>query len=457
MSAGAIAAVSLCVLVCAASLLLPWVGFVGYSSFAILAPQWVWRESLANAELQKFISAMTVIGFVLTGCRSQKLPRGVKWSMFFYSLYVLLVVGGAQLHVNPVNPQKTAMFVDITWKIWLMCMIGIMLINTEKKLAILLSCLVVVGSWNAWELNMRYLRQGFIRVNEFYFAGLDNNLYSISTVPMMSITLAYFFSTTLPWRQLVSAFVLSLQIHQVMILESRGTMLGVLLSGAFAVYFMPKNPRTIAAVVAVGIVGAVLAGPPVIREFTTIFSKGEELDSSASSRFQVWKAGAGIMMDNPITGVGPWAGEAYTPQYIPGYAERRNYKALHNLFFEVGTGMGIPGIASYMAFFAIPWFMHFRLWRQRRHRFSRVLSVANMAALAGIPGYWLASMFSSGALVESSYVMVVAACAALAIAHAQRDEEVAQEALEEEAIWQDEEFDAYQDGARRGEPLVVTR
>ena len=163
------------------------------------------------------------------------------------------------------------------------------------------------------------------------------------------------------------------------------------------------------------------------------------------------------MMDNPITGVGPWAGEAYTPQYIPGYAERRNFKALHNLFFEVGTGMGVPGIASYMMFFAIPWYMHFRLWRQRRHRLSRVMSVANIGALAGIPGYWLASMFSSGALVESSYVMVVAACAALAIAHVQRDEEVAREALEEEATWQDEEFDAYEGGAHRGEPLVVTR
>jgi O-antigen ligase len=437
---------------------MPWVGFVGYSTCAVLAPQWVWKASLGEAELQKFLSAMTVVGFLLTGCRSQKLPRGVKWAMAFYSLYVFLVVFGAQLHSNPVNPQKTIMFVDITWKIWMMCMIGIMLINSERKLSILLTCMVVVTSWNAWELNLKYLRQGFIRVNEFSFAGLDNNLYSISTMPVICISIAYFFSANLPWRQFLVAFFLAMQIHQIMILESRGTMLGVLLCGAFAVYFMPKNPRTIAATIAIGIVGAVLAGPPVIKEFSSIFESKEKQDTSASSRYTLWRAGTEIMLENPITGVGPWAGEAYVPKHIPGYKERRNYKALHNLFFEIGTGMGVPGVGAYLLFFAIPWFMHLKLWRLHRQEMSELMTVCNLAALAGIPGYWLASMFSSGALIETSYLMVVSACASLAIFQTQLQKE-AQDKLEADDAdeMEDDEFaelDSYSD---RNERVAVAR
>ncbi len=39
MSSGAIAVVLLTILVCTTSIVMPWVGFVGYAGFAILAPR----------------------------------------------------------------------------------------------------------------------------------------------------------------------------------------------------------------------------------------------------------------------------------------------------------------------------------------------------------------------------------------------------------------------------------
>jgi O-antigen ligase len=412
MALGPIVILCVCAFVCVSALIQVWIGFVGYAGFALLAPQYTWKEALGESELQKFISAATVIGFVLTGLRSQRLPKAVKWTMLCYTAYIGLVFLGSGIDVNP---EKTARFVDISWKIWLMSMIGIMVIDSEKKLAILMGVLLACTAWPAWELNMRYLRQGFIRVNEFFFAGLDNNLYSISTLPIACITLAFLLlSKSLLWQGAAS-FVLALQMHQIMILQSRGTMLGMLASGGIAVYFMPKNPRTIALVALAVLGGSILAGPSVIEEFATIFQSREQLDNSASSRYKVWTAGAKIMIDYPITGVGPWCGEVYVPRYYEGYAERRNYKALHNLFFEVGTGFGVPGVTIYLAIFAIPWFMNLRLWMHHRGGMSPTLLAGNLAVLAGIPGYWLASMFSSGALIESPYLMVVIACATGAI------------------------------------------
>lgn len=408
MSLGPIVILCLCAFVCVAAIVQAWIGFVGYAGFALLAPQWTWRESLGGTEFQKFISVATVIGVALTGFRCKRLPRAVKWAMFFYAAYLLLVFLGSGITTNPV---RTAKYVDISWKIWLMSMIGIMVIDAEKKLAVLMGTMVVCTGWNAWELNLRYLRQGFIRVTEFLFVGLDNNLYSISTLPVACVTLGGLLVSKSNLWQGVAAFVLALQMHQIMILQSRGTMLGMLLSCLLAVYFMPKNPRTITLVVMATILGAILAGPPVVKEFGSIFAGKQEIDNSASSRYQVWKAGARIMMDYPLTGVGPWCGEIYVPRYYEGYSESRKYKALHNLFFEVGTGFGFPGVAVYMLIFFIPWYMNWVLWRRYRERFSPTIRIGNLAVLAGIPGYWFASMFSSGALVESPYLMVVIACA----------------------------------------------
>ena len=41
--------------------------------------------------------------------------------------------------------------------------------------------------------------------------------------------------------------------------------------------------------------------------------------------------------------------------------------------------------------------------------------MANLAVLAGVPGYWAASMFSAGALLEPSYLLVAFGLAALNI------------------------------------------
>jgi hypothetical protein len=52
------------------------------------------------------------------------------------------------------------------------------------------------------------------------------------------------------------------------------------------------------------------------------------------------------------------------------------------------------------------------------------MRAVNLAVLCGIPGYWAASMFSSGALIESPYVLVMLGCTSLSIFQAEdRDEE----------------------------------
>ena len=136
----------------------------------------------------------------------------------------------------------------------------------------------------------------------------------------------------------------------------------------------------------------------------------EERDSSAESRFYLWQAGLRITQDYPILGVGPNATRKLVP--LPQYYEGglpQSSKALHNLFFDISTGMGVPGLLMFSGFLFLP------IWHCYRHRrtVDDDLRLPCLAVMAGIPGYAVASMFSSGVLFETGYILPVVgyACA----------------------------------------------
>jgi O-antigen ligase len=397
------------------ALLNPWIGFVGYAGFAVLCPTWNWRWGLPELDYQKYLAGATVLGFAFTGMRTQKLPQSVKLAISALLLYLAIAWISSFQSMNPI---KSAVYLDISWKICLMGCVGIWLVDTPKKLYWFLWTLVLCQGWNAYNINELYFERGFINVYGFLWNFLDNNTYSISSLPIAAIAFALLM-TMKDWRlRALAGLIFVLQMHQIMILQSRGTMLGGILLVALGVLFMPKN-RTSVTMISVGLsLGIMLAGPSVMEEFNSSFKAEGELDSSAESRFSLWKAGAAIMADYPLLGVGPWAGEVMVPKYYEGDVRDitgSSFKALHNLFFEVGTGVGVPGLIMYLLFFFIPWTVHFQLWLKERDRMEPWLRVSNLSVLCGLPGYWAASMFSSGALIEAPYLLIVLGCASLAM------------------------------------------
>jgi O-antigen ligase len=238
---------------------------------------------------------------------------------------------------------------------------------------------------------------------------LDNNGYSILTIPVLAIALSIALCQGNLKLRAVSGLIAVLEMHQLMMMESRGSMIGAVFLAVLAVFFIPKTKQSIALILAGVVVVGVLAGPPVLKEFMSSFAEEEELDSSAESRFYLWKAGIRIMLDHPVIGVGPNASRFYVPRYYEG-GKVEDEKALHNIFFEVGCENGIPGLCIFFTLYALPWLYVFL----NRHHFLKLSQKWTpslcIAVLAGIPGYLLASMFSSGSLIESSYVLPIIAC-----------------------------------------------
>ena len=409
MTAGTLAILMLFAFITVSALTQTWKGCAGYGLWAVLCPTWNWRWSLPSFGYQKYIAGATLVGFLLSGMRRQKLTRSGTIAILGLCTYLVLSFAAAQQSINPV---KAAQYMDVTWKMVLMAVIACWTIDDARKLVIFCWALCIAQGWNAVNINQLYYQYG-INVNYFTWNYLDNNVYSISSVPPMAVSFALMLYAPRRWMMCLASVIFILQMHQLMILQSRGTMIGAIALVLFGVFFMKKNRRTIGLIGGGVLAAAVLAGPSVVKEFSSAFAEEGERDSSADSRFKLWSAGAKIMVDYPLLGVGPWAGERYVHRYYDGGTGKN--KALHNLFFEVGTGSGIPALIGYLAYFLAPFLGHFYLWRRHRGRFPEWMRICNLVVLAGIPGYFVASMFSSGALLESPYLLVAIGIASLAV------------------------------------------
>jgi O-antigen ligase len=377
---------------------------VGFYGFLLLEPEWNWRWSLPpDVPYQQYVFAATCAGFVLNLGSVQRLSRKSKYGL--WAIIGFLSIAWLSSH-RSVDPISTDFFMDIVWKQFLVLGLGIVLLDSPQKIKTLMVVVVLAQGYNAFQINLDYFQTGVSRFaySKWGVSGADNNGYSIITIPLLAITLSLAMFEARLWVKGVFLAVGMLQIHQFMLLESRGGMLAGIAMIALLVWKMPRRNGNIPIAVACGLLAAALAGPSVISEFQSAFADEGERDSSAESRFYLWRAGWRITWDHPILGVGPNAARVLVPQpqYYDGGLDTEN-KALHNLFFDVSTGTGVPGFTLYFGLLLLPFVIAAKTYDQD----DTDLGAPRLAVAVGIPGYLIASMFSSGLLFESCYVLVM--------------------------------------------------
>jgi O-antigen ligase len=398
------------IVICGIAIFKPIFGTVGFYFFALLDPVWNWRWVLSkDLGIQKWLFFATLIGVLIQwGTLGKTSKIGHRCILLLIAFWCIAFTSGQLTSF----PEASVWYNEILSRVFAIAGLGILTV-TNPRHAFWLGLACVLGQgYNTLEINREYFQMGFCRyayVANWGYKGLDNNGYSILTVPVLAIALSIALCPGDLKLRAVTGLIGVLEMHQLMMMESRGSMIGAVFFGALAVFFIPKTKQSIALILAGVVVAGTLAGPPVVKEFMSSFAGKEQLDTSAESRFYLWKAGTRIMLDHPWIGVGPNASRYYVPRYYEG-GNVGDVKALHNLFFEVGCENGIPGLCIFLTFYALPWLYVF----QNRHHFLKMgqkwTPSLCIAVLAGIPGYVLASMFSSGSLIESSYVLPIIAC-----------------------------------------------
>jgi len=396
--------------VCLAALTRPAWGVVGFYAFLLLDPGWNWRWALpVGFTYQKYIIYSLFAGFVISGFAVKRQSPQTKIGLAcLIGFTVWCFLSGMQT----IHQPSTDFFLSYLWKVSLVTCLAILSIRNASQVRYLLAAASITQGYNAFQINLDYFQTAFTRYaySKWGSYGVDNNGYSIITVPILAISISLALTEKNKWTKALFFGIAILQAHQIMLMASRGCMLASLGVGAIAVFYMPRTRENIftVAVAAVATIG--LAGPSVVEEFSSAFVQGEELDSSAQSRFLLWKAGSRITMDYPLLGTGPNAARRLVPlrQYYDGGLDTDN-KALHNLFFDISTGMGIPGLLMFSGFLFVP----LRYCYKTKKNIDEELDLPYLAVLTGIPGYLVASMFSSGILFESGYLLpIVGYCCA---------------------------------------------
>ncbi len=392
----------------------PWIGIVIFFVFATLEPTWNWRWAIDTTfPYQKYLAFSTLLGFSLSGFKFLPFNSYPRYAAFALIGFLALAFLAAQFTINA---EFTRRYMDVLWKVVAMNLLVLLVIDDRRKLWILMWAIVLSQGYNAYQINMDYFQVGYSRyARRDWGTKGDNNVYSIFTIPVMGLACGLAVYSEKMWQKALAVVVFVFQAHQIMLLDSRGSMIGALGLVVTFLIFMPKNFKIIATVASTTIIVAALAGPSVMQEFSSSFKASGERDSSAEGRFDLWKAGAAITADYPLLGVGPYAGQFLVPQYYTG-SDRKENKGLHNLFFEISTGCGLPAAVLYVAFFFLLWMgCLLARYRFKQDLFSPEVNAAFLAVKCGIPSYWLASMFSSGALLETSYLLAVIGGVALIV------------------------------------------
>lgn len=393
----------------------PVVGIIAFYGFYLLQPEWNWRWTvLRSFDHQDTLAIATLIGTLVTFGSGNVLSKATIWS--YASLATFLGLGFVS-YLQTLNAVSSWFYLSILWKAILMAGLAVFHLDSPKKILAMMWVAAIAQGYNAYQINLQYFEDGFClyaRMRKWGFGAGDNNVYTNGVIPIIAISGALTVFSKHWWQKALAGAIALLQIHQVMLFDSRGGMMGAMIMAIAFFAFMPKNPKAVFFAVCLFIGGAALAGPSVVDRFTSSFQDTDELDASARSRFDLWRTGWRITQDHLLLGAGPRCGRYLVANYYPRKLE--GAKALHNLFFEISTGCGLPAALLYLAHFGIIWFAAFRIYmHKKRGPPEDALRCALLALLAGQFGYWSASMFSSGALIESTYLCAAIGAAALCV------------------------------------------
>ena len=412
----AYAAWTLFALLAVAALRWPWIGVSAYMTYVTLGPDSHYGYLFPSAlSTQRILGGAVFAGLLLNASPRFPLAPPAKWAARSLTAFMLVASASA---LDSLFPDKSWWFWDHFWKIWLVVLLAVRLLDTPAKVMATIWMIVLAQAYNALLVNREYFSLGYSVTREAGRHFLDNNTYGLSTLPPMALAAALAIYCRPVWQRALAGAILALQVHQMLLLDSRGGMTSMI--GMFLIGFllMPKRVDTLAGSAIVLVLGLSLAGPHVVQRFESIFAKEEKLDESAMSRYDLWAAGWQIMNDYPVLGAGVFAGERLVPKYTRFKEDKE--KALHNLALDIGSGTGYLGLACYLAFFGFGWACAMKLvfLDQAPPAWA---GAAGLGVAAGLPAYWFGSTFSSSALIEAPYFAVALAACAYSIARHRRD------------------------------------
>ena len=206
---------------CLIALVLPALGCAAFHFFNLLDPAWNWRWAIPeDPGFQKWIALCLLLGFITQqGWRSSMSRTSILTLGLLLSFLVLCFLSSW----NSAYPSKSMFYLDLLWRIALIVAISLITTVTENRAMLLAVGCVLGQGYNSFQINLEYFQLGFCRyamMTDWGLKGLDNNGYSILTVPILALSIAFALSQWKWWLRGIAAGICLMQIHQIMMMES---------------------------------------------------------------------------------------------------------------------------------------------------------------------------------------------------------------------------------------------
>ena len=141
---------------------------------------------------------------------------------------------------------------------------------------------------------------------------------------------------------------------------------------------MLRDRRLLALAPVVAVVFLAVAPAQVSDRLYSIF---DLQDPTNRDRLAMMTAGAGMVRDHPLTGVGPGLVEVAYADYRPENAVNETNPHLHNVPLQIAAERGLPALALWAWFIAA---VALDLVRRLRDPASRTLAAGALAAVAAM-------------------------------------------------------------------------
>ena len=184
--------------------------------------------------------------------------------------------------------------------------------------------------------------------------------------------------------RLWAAFVMPALLVALSLTLTRGAWVGVAVG--IAVLLLSKDFRLLAVLPIVLAIGVVLAPQALTDRVYSIFDRN---DLTSRDRVAMLQAGAAIVKDYPLMGVGPDQIERVYPNYRVPDAVKPTNPHLHNVPMQIAAERGLPALGVWIWFVVSAAAGLWRLLRTSRHKSLAAAGIGAMAAMlaAGLTEY----------------------------------------------------------------------
>lgn len=122
------------------------------------------------------------------------------------------------------------------------------------------------------------------------------------------------------------------------------------LAVALVLLLLVRAPRWLLALPVAALLFALLAPAPVLERVASI---ADLEDPSNRDRLAMVQAGAAMIADRPLVGLGPEMVKTLYPRYRVESAVRDDVPHLHNTFLHLGAERGLPALGAYLALMGV--------------------------------------------------------------------------------------------------------